>query len=56
MSVKIQGGNKDGTEEVCAVVVPTNHVAKKDIQEIEKIITDEINTIAKSKSSVLICK
>lgn len=50
MSVKIQGGNKEGTEEVCAVIVPTEEVIKKysDKMELEKAITDEINAVSKA--------
>lgn len=50
MSVKIQGGNKEGTEEVCAVIVPADEVIKKypDKFELEKAITDEINAITKA--------
>lgn len=50
MSVKIQVGNKEGTEEVCAVIVPADEVIKKypDKMELEKAITDEINTISKT--------
>lgn len=50
MSVKIQGGNKEGTEEVCAVIVPTDEVIKKypDKIELEKAITNEINIISKT--------
>lgn len=50
MSVKIQGGNKEGTEEVCAVIVPADEVIKKypDKIELEKAITDEINAISKA--------
>jgi|GEM_PF-49628 len=51
MSVKIQGGSKDGTEEVCAVVVPSDDMQKKytdDPKSLEKEITNEINTLAKA--------
>lgn len=50
MSVKIQGGNKEGTEEVCAVIVPADEVIKKypDKMELEKAIIDEVNTISKA--------
>ena len=51
MSVKIQGGSKDGTEEVCAVIVPSDDLAKKykdDFAGLEKEITDEINKVAKA--------
>lgn len=50
MSVKIQSGNKEGTEEVCAVVVPSDEVIKKypDKIKLEKVMTDEINTVSKA--------
>lgn len=57
MSVKIQGGNKEGTEEVCAVIVPSDDVAKKyqDTKELEKAITDEVNTLAKANLAPYKC-
>lgn len=57
MSVKIQGGNKEGTEEVCAVIVPTDEVIKKypDKIELEKAITDEVNALAKANLAPYKC-
>ena len=51
MSVKIQGGSKDGTEEVCSVIVPADDLAKKykdDFAGLEKIISAEVNQLAKA--------
>lgn len=51
MSVKIQGGSKDGTEEVCVVIVPSDDIAKKykdDFAGLEKELTDEVNKLAKA--------
>lgn len=57
MSVKIQGGNKEGTEEVCAVIVPSDEAIKKysDKIEIEKAITDEVNALAKENLASYKC-
>ncbi|OGH98436.1 MAG: hypothetical protein A2039_08470 [Candidatus Melainabacteria bacterium GWA2_34_9] len=51
MSVKIQGGSKDGTEEVCSVIVPSDELVKKykdDFAGLEKEISSEINQLAKA--------
>lgn len=51
MSVKIQGGSKDGTEEVCSIIVPSDDLAKKykdDIAGLEKEISAEVNRLAKA--------
>jgi long-chain acyl-CoA synthetase len=45
MSLKIKSGNKAGTEEVGAVVVPTDELAKKPDDEIQKAIETEIKTL-----------
>lgn len=58
MSVKIQGGSKEGTEEVCAVIVPSDDLAKKyqeDAKGLEKVITDEVVSLAKANLAPYKC-
>jgi acyl-CoA synthetase (AMP-forming)/AMP-acid ligase II len=45
MSLKIKAGNKAGTEEVGAVVVPSDELAKKSDEKIQKEIEAEIKTL-----------
>lgn len=57
MSVKIQGGSKEGTEEVCSVIVPSDDIQKKygNPDELEKVITEEVNSIAKANLAPYKC-
>ncbi|MEI7475510.1 MAG: MFS transporter [bacterium] len=58
MSVKIKGGAKDGTEEVCAVIVPSDDLVKQyqhNPKELEKIITSEVNKQAKAELASYKC-
>ena len=48
MSVKIKGGNKAGTEEVGAVVVPSDELSKKADEEIQKEIESEIKKLSEA--------
>ncbi len=43
-SVKINTGNKAGTEEVGAIIVPTDDIAEKD--DVQKIIEDEVKNLS----------
>lgn len=44
MSVKVQSGSKEGTEEVCVVVVPSDEAKYQD-KELEKEIKNEVNRL-----------
>jgi long-chain acyl-CoA synthetase len=48
MSLKIKSGNKAGTEEVGAVVVPCDELAKKSDEEIQKTVEAEIKTLCEA--------
>ncbi len=44
LSLKIKSGNKAGTEEVGAIIVPTDDIAEKD--DVQKIIEDEVKNLS----------
>lgn len=46
MSLKIKSGNKAGTEEVGAIVVPTDDLQSKTDEELSKILEDEVKTLS----------
>lgn len=48
LALKIQSGNKAGTEEVGAVVVPSDELAKKGDEEIQKEIEAEIKKLSEA--------
>ena len=51
MSARIQGGSKDGTEEVCAVIVPIDELIwkyKDDFEELEKVIKNEVSNYSQN--------
>ena len=46
MSVKIKSGNKAGTEEVGAVIVPADNLASKSDEELNKILEEEVKNLS----------
>ena len=46
MSVKIKSGNKAGTEEVGAVIVPADDVASKTDEELQKMLEEEVKVLS----------
>ncbi len=46
LSLKIRSGNKAGTEEVGAIIVPADNILNN--ENVEKIIEDEVKTLAKA--------
>lgn len=46
MSVQIKSGNKAGTEEVGAVVVPADDIANKSDEELQKMLEEEVKTLS----------
>ena len=48
MSLKIKSGNKAGTEEVGAVIVPSDELAKKTDEEIQKEIEAEVKSLSEA--------
>ncbi|MBR5555306.1 MFS transporter [bacterium] len=46
MSVQIKSGNKAGTEEVGAVIVPADDIANKTDEELQKILEEEVKTLS----------
>lgn len=46
LSLKIKSGNKAGTEEVGAIIVPSDNLLNKDDEEIQKIIENEVKTLS----------
>lgn len=46
MSVKIKSGNKAGTEEVAAVICPSDDIADKTDDELQKLLEDEVKTLS----------
>lgn len=47
LSLKIKSGNKAGTEEVGVIIVPSDELAKKPDEEIQKILEDEVKRLSK---------
>ncbi len=48
MSLKIKSGNKSGTEEVGAIIVPSDELAKKTDEEIQKEIEANIKSLSEA--------
>ncbi len=46
LSLKIKSGNKAGTEEVGAIIVPSDELSKKSDEEIQKILEDEVKRLS----------
>ena len=46
MGQKREGGEKDGTEEIVAIVVPKDHLLSKTDEELDKYIRDEIKRLS----------
>ena len=46
LSLKIKSGNKAGTEEVGAIIVPSDNLQNKDDEELQKIIENEVKTLS----------
>ena len=46
MSVKIKSGNKAGTEEVGAVIVPADNISSKSDEELNKILENEVKALS----------
>lgn len=46
MSVKIKSGNKAGTEEVGAVIVPADNISSKSDEELIKLLDDEVKFLS----------
>ena len=46
MSLKIKSGNKAGTEEVGAIIVPSDNLQNKDDDELQKLIENEVKTLS----------
>ena len=46
LSLKILSGNKAGTEEVGAIIVPTDELAKKSDEEIQKELENEVKNLS----------
>jgi len=47
MSLIIKSGNKKGTEEVGAIIVPSDELAKKSDSEIQKELESEVKKLSK---------
>ena len=48
MALKIKSGNKAGTEEVGAIIVPSDDLAKKSDEEIQTILEKEVKTLSEA--------
>ncbi len=48
LSLKIKSGNKAGTEEVGVIIVPTDELAKKSDEEIQKTLEAEVKRLAEA--------
>ena len=48
MSLTIKSGNKAGTEEVDAIITPSNDLLKKSDEEIQKILEDEVKKLSET--------
>jgi len=46
MSVQIKSGNKAGTEEVGAVIVPADDISNKSDEELQKILEEEVKNLS----------
>ena len=46
MSVQIKSGNKAGSEEVGAVIVPADDLANKTDEELQKMLEEEVKTLS----------
>lgn len=46
MSLKIKSGNKAGTEEVGAVIVPVDELQSKTDEELQKLLEDEVKSLS----------
>jgi len=51
MAIEIKTGNKAGTEEVGAIVVPNDDLQDKPDDELQKIMEEEVKTLGKSLAS-----
>ena len=47
LSLKIKSGNKAGTEEVGVIIVPSDELAKKSDEEIQKELEEEVKRLSK---------
>ena len=48
MSLTIKSGNKAGTEEVGAIIVPSDDLQKKSDEEIQKLLEDEVKKLSEA--------
>ncbi len=48
LALKIKSGNKAGTEEVGAIIVPSDELAKKSDDEIQKELEQEVKTLSEA--------
>ncbi len=51
MALKIKSGNKAGTEEVCAIIVPSDDLQGKPDNELQKLMEDEVKILGKDLAS-----